>query len=109
MANGLNTNIKTAREKKILAPARVHPAFEKAAHLLDLELVRIPLTDHFHMDVRALQKRIDKESLVVVCGAPSYPYGIIDPVEEMPEISKDSKWMGGLNKILPHRSRTLKK
>ena len=81
---------KNRKKKKILAPATVHPAFEKAAHLLDLELVRVPLDDHFRMDARALQKFLDKDCLVVVCGAPSYPYGIIDPVEDIARVAQEN-------------------
>lgn len=81
---------KNRKRNKILAPATVHPAFEKAAHLLDLQLVRVPLDDHFRMDARALQKLIDADSLVVVCGAPSYPYGIVDPVEDIARIAQEN-------------------
>lgn len=81
---------KNRKRNKILAPATVHPAFEKAAHLLDLQLVRVPLDDHFRMDARALQKRINNDILVVVCGAPNYPYGIIDPVEDIARIAQEN-------------------
>ncbi len=82
-------NKKTSRHKTILAPATVHPAFEKAAHLLGLELKRVPVDNGGQMDTVALKKSIRSDTLVIVAGAPSYPYGIVDPIEEVAAIAQE--------------------
>lgn len=74
-------------QTEILATATVHPAFEKAAHLLGLKLVRVPVNKNAEIDVNALSRMISQETLVVVVGAPSYPYGIVDPVEEVSKVT----------------------
>lgn len=69
--------------KEILAPATVHPAFEKAAHLFGLDLVRAPVLPGGEADVEAMARLIGPETLMLVASAPCYPYGIVDPVEKI--------------------------
>jgi sphinganine-1-phosphate aldolase len=69
--------------KEILAPATVHPAFEKAAHLFGLNLVRAPVLHSGEADVEAMARLIGRDTLMLVASAPCYPYGIVDPVEKV--------------------------
>ena len=75
--------------RDILAPATVHPAFEKAAHLFGLRLVRIPVCADKSLDVEALKARINAKTLMLVCSAPCYPCGVVDPVEEVAAIARE--------------------
>lgn len=68
---------------EILAPATVHPAFEKAAHLFGLRLVRAPILPGGEADVEAMARMIGPETLMLVASTPCYPYGIVDPVEKI--------------------------
>lgn len=69
--------------REILAPATVHPAFEKAAQLFGLKLVRAPVLPGGEADVEAMVRLIGPETLMLVASAPCYPYGVVDPVEKM--------------------------
>jgi glutamate/tyrosine decarboxylase-like PLP-dependent enzyme len=60
-----------------------HPAYAKAAHYFDRELVPIPLDDAYRADVGAAAERIGPATAVVVASAFSYPYGVMDPVAEL--------------------------
>jgi sphinganine-1-phosphate aldolase len=80
-------NNKGNHRNEILATATVHPAFEKAAHLLGLKLVRVPVNENAEIDISALSRMISQQTLVVVVGAPSYPYGIVDPIEEVSRLT----------------------
>ncbi|MEM4807664.1 MAG: aspartate aminotransferase family protein [Candidatus Nezhaarchaeales archaeon] len=73
---------------KILAPLTIHPAFLKAADYLGLKVVRLPIKDA-KADVNAFAEAIDKETALIALSAPNWPFGTIDPVEEVAEIALD--------------------
>jgi glutamate/tyrosine decarboxylase-like PLP-dependent enzyme len=68
---------------QILAPASAHPAYSKAAHYFDMEIVRFGLDDALRADVGAAEGLIGPSTAVVVASAFNYPYGIMDPVEDL--------------------------
>jgi len=72
---------------QILAPVSAHPAYAKAAHYFDMEVVPIPLDASYRADVDAAAARIGPDTAVVVASAFSYPYGIMDPVTELAAIA----------------------
>jgi len=74
-----------ARARGVTNPTLVctdtaHPAFAKACHYLDVEMVRL---DH-GPDGRGVPEHyaaaIDERTALVVASAPCYPFGVIDPV-----------------------------
>ena len=66
----------------LVAPSSVHPAFVKACHLFDVELVSVPIDRvTFAADVEAMIAAIDERTALVVVSAPSYAHGIVDPIE----------------------------
>jgi glutamate/tyrosine decarboxylase-like PLP-dependent enzyme len=75
---------------QILAPASAHPAYAKAAHYFDLEHVQIPLDDMWRADVEAARALVNERTAVVVASAFSYPYGIMDPVEELASLAAEA-------------------
>ncbi len=76
----------TGRPTMVL-PESAHPAFIKAAHLFDVELLRVPLDARFRADVDAVRAAIDERTALVVVSAPSYPLGMVDPIEEIAAIA----------------------
>lgn len=68
---------------EILLPATAHPAFDKAADLMDLNAVRVGIGDDFRADVAALETAITDRTVLIVASAPSLPFGLVDPVEEI--------------------------
>ncbi|MFN8035381.1 MAG: aminotransferase class V-fold PLP-dependent enzyme [Acidimicrobiia bacterium] len=68
---------------QILAPYSAHPAYAKAAHYFDMDVVRIPLDTAFRADVRAAEELVGPSTAVVIASAFNYPHGIMDPVEEL--------------------------
>jgi sphinganine-1-phosphate aldolase len=67
----------------IVAPLSAHPAFEKAAKLMDLQVKRAPVGIDFRADVAALEAMIDDDTIMLVGSAPCFPYGVIDPIAEI--------------------------
>jgi len=74
----------------IIVASSAHPAFNKAAEILGVNIITLPVTDTFRMDVDLLQKTIDADTTMVVASAPSYPQGIIDPVVQVAAIASSS-------------------
>ncbi len=70
-------------EPTVLLPSTAHPAFTKAAHNLDIESIRVPVDSTGRADVAATEALIDDRTALIVGSAPCYPYGSIDPIEEL--------------------------
>jgi sphinganine-1-phosphate aldolase len=68
---------------RIVAPVSAHPAYAKAAHYFEMELVQIPLGLDWRADVGAAERLVDARTAVVVASAFSYPHGVVDPVAEL--------------------------
>ena len=64
-----------------------HPAFDKAAGLMDLEVRRVPCGDDYRADVGGLEAAIDADTIMLVGSAPCFPYGVFDPIEELSELA----------------------
>jgi glutamate/tyrosine decarboxylase-like PLP-dependent enzyme len=76
---------------RIVAPASAHAAFDKAAQLLDLELVRVPVGPDYRADLVATRRALGPRTLLVVGSAPSYPHGVIDPIAELGELCQERR------------------
>ena len=75
-----------ARERaNVVLPFSAHLAFDKAAHLMDIEIRRIPVkTDGtYEADVPAMIAACDDDTIMIVGSAPNFPHGIIDPIEAL--------------------------
>lgn len=70
----------------IVLPYSAHPAFDKAAMLMDLEVRRVPLVD-FLADPVAMEAAIDAGTILMVGSAPCFPYGLIDPIAALSEVA----------------------
>jgi len=73
----------------ILAPFSAHPAYAKAAHLLGMDVVVVPLDADHRADAAAARDLIDDRTGVVVASAFSYPYGVMDPVTELAALAAE--------------------
>ncbi|MET7327265.1 aspartate aminotransferase family protein [Nonomuraea sp. NPDC005650] len=76
-----------ARPNLVLAVS-AHPAFHKAAHYLGVEVVAVPVDlETYKVRARDLADAIDENTILVVASAPSYPQGVIDPIEEVAAVA----------------------
>ena len=62
----------------------IHPAFDKACHYFNIKLRRCK-------DLRGIRRNIDSNTICIVGSAPDYPFGLIDPIEELNELAKSYK------------------
>uniref|UniRef100_A0A673YH19 sphinganine-1-phosphate aldolase n=1 Tax=Salmo trutta TaxID=8032 RepID=A0A673YH19_SALTR len=76
------------KHPEIIAPVSVHAAFDKAANYFGMKLVHIPLDKKtLKVDVKAMRRAINKNTAMLVCSAPQFPHGIIDPIEEVGKLA----------------------
>jgi len=76
-------------QPELLAPHSAHPAFGKAAAYLGLELVQIPLGDDYRADVGAASRLVNENTALIVGSAPSYPFGVVDPIPELAALAAE--------------------
>ncbi|MEQ8281773.1 MAG: aspartate aminotransferase family protein [Parvibaculum sp.] len=71
----------------IVAPWSAHPAFDKAAKMMEIEIRRVPCAD-LVADVAAMEKAVDANTIMLVGSAPCFPYGLIDPIAALGEMAE---------------------
>jgi len=72
----------------IVAPSTIHPAFAKAAHYFGLELKLVQVSSKtFVCNLQDYKDAIDKDTVLLLASAPSYPQAILDPIKEIAEIA----------------------
>lgn len=74
-------------EPNIVTTTTSHVAFDKAAQYFKIELRRIPVGEDGLADVPAMEAAIDENTVALVASAPGFPYGLIDPLEELSTIA----------------------
>ncbi|XP_036591088.1 sphingosine-1-phosphate lyase 1 isoform X2 [Trichosurus vulpecula] len=72
---------------EIVAPVSVHAAFEKAAHYFGMKLKSVPLNKNMEVNVKAMRRAISGNTAMLVCSAPQYPHGVIDPIPEVAKLA----------------------
>lgn len=68
---------------EVILPVSAHPAWNKAAHFLGLEVVTVPVDAGFTADMDAVLDAMTDETIMLAASATSYPQGVIDPIEAM--------------------------
>ncbi len=74
---------------EIVIPSSAHPAFDKAAHYLDVVVKRLPLRDDFRADVDAMAAAIGPSTILVAGSAPALPHGVIDPIARIAALARE--------------------
>jgi sphinganine-1-phosphate aldolase len=72
----------------VVKPETGHPAFDKACHLLGIEMRRAPIDPKTaQVDVDAMASMIDGNTAAIIGSACNYGYGTIDPIAELSELA----------------------
>ena len=79
---------------EIVVPYAAHPGFDKAAHLLGMRSIRVPEGPGYRADVGAIAQAITSNTVMLAASAPSYPYGVTDPIDELAELARTQQlWL----------------
>lgn len=74
---------------EMIVPCTAHAAFDKAAEYFNIKKVRIPVNAAYRADADAARKAISRNTIVIVGSAPSFPHGVVDPIEELADLARE--------------------
>jgi tyrosine decarboxylase/aspartate 1-decarboxylase len=77
---------KVTGKKEIIIPESAHFSFEKIASLMDMNLVTIPLTKDYVVDISKVEEKINKNTAAIVGIAGSTELGTVDPIPKLSRI-----------------------
>lgn len=70
----------------IVLPRSAHPAFDKAAAVMEIEVRRTPLKA-FVADPEAMAAAADASTIMIAGSAPCFPFGLIDPIAALSDLA----------------------
>lgn len=76
------------RRPELVVPSSAHAAFDKAAQLFGVRLVRVPVGADYRADTAAMARAISRRTIALVGSAPSFPHGAIDPIGELAGLAR---------------------
>lgn len=79
---------KKITEPEIILPITAHPAFHKAGEYFGIKMVLAPVDDDDYRVIPSeVEKLINGNTIAIAASAGNYPYGLIDPMEELSAIA----------------------
>ncbi len=79
---------KGIKKPEMIIPETAHVAWDKGAEYFGVKIRRAPLASDWGVDVKAVEKMVNKNTVMILGSAPEYPHGIIDPIEQLGKIAK---------------------
>ncbi len=76
-------------KKEIILADSAHFSFKKIASIMDMKLIKVPLTSDYNMDVSKIKDKINDNTAAVLGIAGSTELGTIDPIPELNDICYD--------------------
>ena len=78
------------KHPEIVVPTSAHASFNKAADLMKLNLIQVPLNENHQVDIEGVRAAISDETIAIVGIAGTTSLGVIDPIKELNEIAVDN-------------------
>lgn len=77
------------KKPEMIIPETAHVAWDKGSEYFGVKTRRAPLDKNtWGVDVAAVEKMINKNTVMILGSAPEYPHGIIDPIEKLAALAK---------------------
>ena len=83
-------DMKGISKPEMIVPTTAHAAFDKASQYFNIKMKRIPVDAGFKADIAKTKEAITDNTIVIVGSTPSFPHGVIYPIEELSEIARDN-------------------
>ncbi|KAJ6171352.1 hypothetical protein N7470_000419 [Penicillium chermesinum] len=75
------------KEPEMIIPDTAHAAFIKACNYFKIKLHRVPCPEpEFKVDVNAVRRLINPNTVLLVGSAPNFPHGIVDDIPALSQI-----------------------
>ena len=77
-------DVKGIAQPEIIACTSAHAAIDKACHYFGIKLIHVePNPKTMAMSVDVVRREINANTILIYTSAPSYPHGVVDPIEEL--------------------------
>ena len=74
---------------EIILPESAHSAMDKGAHYFNVKIRHAPVGKDYRVDVKAVKKLINRNTILIVGSAPQYPQGVIDPIAQLGNLAEE--------------------
>ncbi|KAL2714541.1 sphingosine-1-phosphate lyase isoform X1 [Vespula squamosa] len=79
--------VKGIKKPEMVVPVTAHSSFDKAAQYLNIKVRTVPVNPHsYTVSIKAMEKAINKNTIMLVGSAPNFPYGTMDNIEALSEL-----------------------
>jgi len=82
---------KGIRKPEMILPETAHVAWEKGAEYFGVKIRRAPLAADYGVDVDAVKRLVNRNTVMLLGSAPEYPHGVIDPIGRLGELALSAK------------------
>ena len=79
------------RKPEMILPETAHVAWEKGAEYFGVRIRRAPLAADYGVDVDAVGRLVNRNTVMILGSAPEYPHGVIDPIARLGELALSAK------------------
>ena len=79
---------KGIKKPEMILPDTAHVAWDKGAEYFNVKIRRASHAEDMAVDINAVEKMINKNTVMILGSSPEYPHGIIDPIEELGELAQ---------------------
>ncbi|MCA9517872.1 MAG: aspartate aminotransferase family protein, partial [Myxococcales bacterium] len=79
------------RRPNMVVPETIHVAFDKASAYFGVKKRVVPVLEDGRVDVAAMRRAIDHNTIMLAASAPQYPTGAVDPIAEIGELALAEK------------------
>jgi sphinganine-1-phosphate aldolase len=76
---------------EVVLPATAHVAFDKAGHYFGVKIRWAPVGPDKRVDVDAVRRLINRNTIMIGGSAPQYPHGVLDPIEALGRLAQQKK------------------
>jgi len=73
---------------EIVVPITAHAAFDKASEYFGIKIIRTKVDGNFKADIASIKRVANRNTIVIVGSAISFPHGVVDPIRELSEYAQ---------------------
>jgi sphinganine-1-phosphate aldolase len=74
---------------EMILPATAHVAFDKGGHYFGVKIRWAPIGKDQRVNVKAVRRLINRNTILLVGSAPQYPHGVLDPIADLGSLAKE--------------------
>jgi glutamate/tyrosine decarboxylase-like PLP-dependent enzyme len=76
---------------EVVLPATAHVAFDKAGHYFGVKIRWAPVGPDLRVDIKAVKRLINRNTIMIAGSAPQYPHGVVDPIAGLGRLAQQKK------------------